>query len=89
MVGEETRYATAAREMLATGDWTVVRQQGQIFPERPPMTIWPMALLGELRGDVDPIAIRLASVTAVVLTSLLIYGYSRQFLSVAARSLRG
>jgi 4-amino-4-deoxy-L-arabinose transferase-like glycosyltransferase len=84
VVGEETRYATAAREMLATGDWTVVRQQGQIFPERPPMSIWPMALLGELRGDVDPMAIRLASVTAVVLTSLLIYGYSRQFLSVAA-----
>ena len=66
-----------AREMLATGDWIVPRQQGQVFPERPPMTMWLMAVAGWLRGDVDLVAIRLPSVIAVVLTSLLIYGYAR------------
>src|SRR5205085_8780290 len=56
LVGEETRWATGAREMLATGDWIVPRQQGHVFPERPPMTMWMMAIAGWMRGDVDPIA---------------------------------
>jgi 4-amino-4-deoxy-L-arabinose transferase-like glycosyltransferase len=84
LVGEETRWATAARDMLVTGDWMVPRQQGQVFPERPPMTMWAMAALGQLRGDVDPLAVRLPSVVAVVLTTLLIYAYVRSFSSVLA-----
>lgn len=84
LVGEETRWATGAREMLVTGDWIVPRQQGRVFPERPPMTMWMMAIAGWLRGDVDPVAIRLPSVIAVVLTSLLIFGYTRSFGSTVA-----
>jgi 4-amino-4-deoxy-L-arabinose transferase-like glycosyltransferase len=83
LVGEETRWATAARDMLATGDFLVPRQQGQVFPERPPMTIWLIAAAGWLRGDVDPVAIRLPSVIAVVLTSVLIYVYARSLISQA------
>ncbi len=79
LVGEETRWATAAREMLATGDWAVTRQQGQVFAERPPMTVWLMALGGWLRGDVDSIAVRLPSIIAVVLTSLVVFLYTRAF----------
>jgi len=81
LVGEETRWGSGAREMLATGDWIVPRQQGTVFPERPPMTMWLMALAGSLRGDVDAVAIRLPSVIAVVLTSLAIYGYTRALVS--------
>jgi 4-amino-4-deoxy-L-arabinose transferase len=77
LFGEETRWGTGAREMLATGDWIVPRQQGRVFPERPPMTMWTMAAAGWLRGEVDPLAIRLPSVIAVVLTSLLVFGYTR------------
>jgi 4-amino-4-deoxy-L-arabinose transferase-like glycosyltransferase len=77
VVGEETRWATGAREMLATGDWIVPRQQGVVFPERPPMTMWLMAVVGLIRGDVDVVAIRLPSVIAVLLTALLVYGYTR------------
>ena len=84
LVGEETRWATGAREMLDSGDWIVPRQQGQVFPERPPMTMWGMAVVGSLRGSVDPIAVRLPSVIAVVLTSLLIYMYARVLLSQTA-----
>jgi 4-amino-4-deoxy-L-arabinose transferase-like glycosyltransferase len=81
LVGEETRWATGAREMLATGDWIVPRQQGKAFPERPPMTMWAMAAAGWLRGEIDPIAVRLPSVIAVVLTSLLTYSYARVLIS--------
>jgi 4-amino-4-deoxy-L-arabinose transferase-like glycosyltransferase len=77
IVGEESRWGTAAREMLASGDWLISRQQGHIFAERPPLTVWAIAATGWLRGEVDPIAVRLPSVIAVVLTTLLIYGYAR------------
>jgi 4-amino-4-deoxy-L-arabinose transferase-like glycosyltransferase len=87
LVGEETRWGSGAREMLATGDWIVPRQQGRVFPERPPMTMWAMAAAGWLRGDVDPIAIRLPSAIAVVLTSLLIFAYTRAFASTVAATL--
>ncbi len=79
LVGEETRYGTAAREMLETGDWLVFRQQGQVFAERPPLTIWTVAIAGLLRGEVDVVAVRLTSVIAIVLTSLLLYFYVRSF----------
>ncbi len=81
MVGEETRWASAAREMLQTGDWIVPRQQGEVFPERPPMTMWLMAIGGWFRGDVDAVATRLPSVVATILTAVLIYGYTRAFAS--------
>jgi 4-amino-4-deoxy-L-arabinose transferase-like glycosyltransferase len=87
LFGEETRWATAAREMLATGDWIVPRQQGRVFPERPPMTVWAIAATGWVRGDVDPIAIRLPSVVAVTLTSLLVFGYTRAFASTTAATI--
>lgn len=81
IVGEESRWGTAAREMLASGDWVVPRQQGHVFAERPPMTIWAMAAVGWLHGVVDPIAVRLPSVIAILLTTLLIYAYARMCLS--------
>jgi 4-amino-4-deoxy-L-arabinose transferase-like glycosyltransferase len=89
LVGEETRWATGAREMLATGDWIVPRQQGQVFPERPPMAMWMMAAAGWFRGDVDLVATRLPSVVAVVLTSLLIFFYTRTLFSTFAATVAG
>jgi len=81
LVGEEPRYGTAAREMIAAGDWLVFRQQGQVFAERPPLTIWSVAFVGLARGEVDVVAVRLASVISIVLTSLLLYVYVRSFAS--------
>ncbi len=79
--GEESRWATAAREMIATGDWIVPRQQGTIFPERPPLTIWAMALAGVARDGVDLVAVRAPSACAVLVLTLLIYAYARTWMS--------
>jgi 4-amino-4-deoxy-L-arabinose transferase-like glycosyltransferase len=81
--GEESRRARIAVEMMESGDWVVPRQQGLPFLSRPPLQNWVIALLGLARGDVDVVAIRLPSVLAVLLTTLLVYGYSRTFLSRA------
>src|SRR5688572_24339432 len=81
IAGEEGRWGSAAAEMLETGDWLVLRQQGTIFSEKPPMTAWAMAATGWLRGGVDDVAVRLPSVISVLLTSVLLYWYARRFLS--------
>ncbi|MBI1901605.1 MAG: glycosyltransferase family 39 protein [Planctomycetia bacterium] len=81
LVGEESRWACGAAEMLRTGDWIVPRQQGEIFADRPPGASWAMALVGLVRGRVDEWAVRLPSIVATLLTSLLIYGYARHFLA--------
>lgn len=79
--GEESRWATVAREMIATGDFVVPRQQGTLFPERPPLGSWAMALVGLVRGNVDLLAIRLPSALATLALVLLIYAYARQWMS--------
>lgn len=79
--GEESRWANAAREMIATGDWIVPRQQGEIFPERPPLGTWAMALVGLARHDVDLVAIRLPSACAILLLTGLIYAYAYAWMS--------
>ena len=79
--GEETRRAEVATEMLQTGDWIVPRQQGQPFLSRPPLGSYPIAVLEMVLGTGSLLAVRLPSVIATWLTTLLIYGYSRRFLS--------
>lgn len=79
--GEESRWAAAAREMIARGDWIVPRQQGTIFPERPPLGSWAMGLLGLARHEVDLVAVRLPSACAILMLTWLIYAYARSWMS--------
>jgi 4-amino-4-deoxy-L-arabinose transferase-like glycosyltransferase len=81
LIGEESRRARGAINMIESGDWVVVRQQGVVFPDRPPVTNWLIATTGLLRGEVDRFAIRAPSVVATLLTTLLIYGYTRRMTS--------
>ena len=41
--GEEPRRGQVAREMIASGDWIVPRQQGLPFLSRPPVQNWAIA----------------------------------------------
>ncbi len=78
--GEESRWARGAVLMMETGDWIVPRQQYRVFPERPPLNSWTMAWAAMWRGEFDEVAVRLPSTVGIVLTTLLIFFYSRQFL---------
>lgn len=82
--GEESRWARGAALMLESGDWIVPRQQGVIFPDRPPLGSWCMAIVGWLRGGVDLLAVRLPSMLAIVATCGLLYAYGRRLLSPLA-----
>lgn len=78
--GEETRWATAAREMAATGDWIMPRQQGEPFLSRPPLGPWLIGVAAKLRGELDLAAVRLPTASAVLVLSLLIMWYSAKSL---------
>ncbi len=71
--GEESRWACGARWMIRSGDWIVPRQQGTVFPERPPLNSWLMAIAGIARGEVDLAAIRLPSLMATLAVMALLY----------------
>ena len=79
--GEESRWARVAQEMIETGDWIVPRQQGEPFPDRPPLNSWAMIVASQLTGQLNLVAIRLPAVLATLLTTLLVYLYTRNFLS--------
>jgi 4-amino-4-deoxy-L-arabinose transferase-like glycosyltransferase len=79
--GEEPRWAQVAYEMLQSGDWVVPRQQGEPFPDRPPLNSWLIALSSLLIGEWSPLAVRLPSVFATLLTTWLVYWYSRHFMT--------
>ncbi|HET6879250.1 MAG TPA: glycosyltransferase family 39 protein [Pirellulales bacterium] len=79
--GEETRRARVAIEMLETGDWVVPHEQGRLFPDRPPLGNWLIALSMLATGSQGVVAVRLPTVLATLATTFIIYGYSRRFLS--------
>ncbi len=41
---DEGRYASIAREMLASGDWVTIRYNGLKYFEKPPLQMWMTAL---------------------------------------------
>jgi 4-amino-4-deoxy-L-arabinose transferase-like glycosyltransferase len=79
--GEEPRRAQIAREMVDRGDPVVPREQGEPFRVRPPLQNWLIAASCLACGSWGAWPVRLPSLLATVLTTLLIYGYSRTFLS--------
>lgn len=79
--GEEARWARVAQEMLDTGDWIVPRQQGEPFPDRPPLNSWLMIGASKFTGGMNLAAIRLPAVFATLLVTMAIYLYGRNFLS--------
>lgn len=69
--------------MLRTGDFVVPRIHGvsDFMSARPPLQMWMIAASSFLSGEVDIFAVRFPSVLAVMLLPLLLYYYSRTFLT--------
>ncbi|MEI8372488.1 MAG: glycosyltransferase family 39 protein [Planctomycetota bacterium] len=82
--GEESRWARVAQEMIDSGDWITPRQQGKVFPNRPPLNSWCIAATSLVVGDTSPFAVRLPTLLATVLTALLVALYTRNFLGSGA-----
>jgi 4-amino-4-deoxy-L-arabinose transferase-like glycosyltransferase len=70
---DEPRYAQIAREMRETGQYIVPHLNAEIYPDKPPLFFWLMALSAVPSGDVSAFEARLPSVIAGLGLILLTY----------------
>lgn len=84
---EEGRRATPAREMLQSGNFVVPTLYGDVYLNKPPLYFWLVAGLGQLRGQVDEICVRLPSALGTLLCALITFGFARRELDRLTRGL--
>ncbi|MCX6156118.1 MAG: glycosyltransferase family 39 protein [Candidatus Kapabacteria bacterium] len=77
---DEINFAEAAREMLASGDYTSVRIDYQIFYEKPPLFIWIQAASMAIFG-VNEFAARLPNVIVGIFTFLFIFSIGKKLVN--------
>ncbi len=75
---DEPRYAEVTREMRESGDWFVPHLNGKIYSEKPPLLFWMIAGASLVTGEVGPVAARLPSLLAGVVTLFLLFGMARR-----------
>jgi 4-amino-4-deoxy-L-arabinose transferase-like glycosyltransferase len=80
---DEGRYAEAAREMLASGDWLVPRLFGVPYLEKPPLYYWLTSVACGLVG-VDEFGARLVSALAAAVGVLSTGLFARRIFSPSA-----
>jgi 4-amino-4-deoxy-L-arabinose transferase-like glycosyltransferase len=69
---DEPRFASAARTMLATGDYVVPHFNGALRPDKPPLVYWLMAASYRVVGE-NELGARLPSALTAALTLLVVY----------------
>lgn len=74
---DEPRFASVARDMVASGDWLFPRAGGDLYQDKPPVHFWLMSLalvvIGSVRGS-----FLLPSMLAALGTLLLVYDIGRR-----------
>ncbi|MEO8196012.1 MAG: glycosyltransferase family 39 protein [Thermoanaerobaculia bacterium] len=75
---DEPRYAEVTREMRVGGDWFVPHLNGKIYSEKPPLLFWSIAAAALATGEVSPVATRLPSLVAGIVTLFLLFGMARR-----------
>src|SRR2546428_7083841 len=74
---DEGLYATAARQMIDSGDWVTPHVGPDIFFYKPPLTYWCQAFFIRFLGP-TPLAARLPSAIAAFLTALALYYWAKR-----------
>jgi len=75
---DEPRYAEVAREMLKTGNYIVPHINGEIYPDKPPVFFWLIALCSKPFGDVSAATARFPSAFAALGVILLTFLLGRK-----------
>ncbi len=74
---DEPRYAQVAREMMQTGNYLVPHINSEIYPDKPPLFFWLIALASKPFGDVTAASARIPSAIACLGVILLTYLFGR------------
>ncbi|MCK5010089.1 MAG: glycosyltransferase family 39 protein, partial [Deltaproteobacteria bacterium] len=70
---DEPRYAQVAKEMMESGNWILPHHNNKVYPDKPPVFFWLIALSSMVKGEVTSFSARLPSALAAVLGVLLTY----------------
>ncbi|TXK99909.1 phospholipid carrier-dependent glycosyltransferase [Methylococcaceae bacterium HT1] len=77
---DEPRFAQVAREMVETGQWFFPMRGGELYPDKPPVFMWSIAVFYWLFGSIK-IAFLLPSAICSVITTFLVYDLGRRYWS--------
>ena len=73
---DEPRFVLVAKEMVQTGQWLIPMRGGEIYPDKPPVFMWAIALVYLITGNMK-IAMLLPNAIASIVTLVLTYRLSR------------
>lgn len=85
---DEPRFATIARDMLASGDWLFPRIGGELYADKPPLFFWLLAASIFATGSVR-LGFLLPSVVAGFATVALVYDLTRRLYGRATAAWAG
>lgn len=74
---DEPFYARVAVEMLRSGDWFVPTYNGDVFPDKPPLVYWMMAVGIKLFGE-NEFAVRLPAIIGMMASLLFTWAIARR-----------
>ncbi|GAB6262904.1 ArnT family glycosyltransferase [Photobacterium sp. R1] len=74
---DEPRFAEVAREMVATGHWFFPMRGGELYPDKPPVFMWSIALFYWLTGNLK-LAFLLPNALCGLLTLTLVWDLARR-----------
>lgn len=77
---DEPRFAQIAVEMVNSGQWFFPARGGELYPDKPPIFMWSIALFYWLTGSIN-IAFLLPSALSGILTVYLVYSLGRRLWS--------
>jgi 4-amino-4-deoxy-L-arabinose transferase-like glycosyltransferase len=77
---DEPRFAQIAMEMVHSGQWFFPTRGGELYPDKPPIFMWSIALFYWLTGSIN-IAFLLPSALAGLVTVYLVYSLGRKLWS--------
>jgi 4-amino-4-deoxy-L-arabinose transferase-like glycosyltransferase len=80
----EARYALVAREMSEVGQWILPHLDGQVYPDKPPLLFWTIALISSLGSGVTEWTVRLPSAFAAIGVCLITWGMGARLFSPKA-----
>ena len=86
---DEPRYGQVAKEMVNRGDWVLMHYNGNVYPDKPPLFFWAVAISSFFRQGFTSFSVRFPSALFGTLTVLLTFLIGKRFYSSRVGFLSG
>ncbi|MEW6357298.1 MAG: glycosyltransferase family 39 protein [Planctomycetota bacterium] len=77
---EELRYAEITREMIQSGDWALLRINGKLYPDKPPLFFWLIGASIKCFGRLHAVTVRAPNITSALLLLLVVFFFGRRLI---------